>query len=99
MEFIDWSSMTTYTGALIMVCVITQLTKDIKFVKKIPTQLWSYVISLVVLYSAYFFTSQATLSGAVLVLFNSMIVSLAANGGFEALMKTFPDLFKTRRGE
>ena len=40
----------------------------------------------------------ATYAGAlamVLILFNGIIVALAANGGFEALSKMFPSLFKS----
>lgn len=99
MEFVEWSTLTTYTGALIMVLVITQLTKDVKLIKKVPTQLWSYIISLIVLYLSYFFTDQMTLSNAILAFFNGMIISLASNGGFEVLMKSFPDLFDKKHGE
>ena len=93
MEFITWTELATYTGALAMVIAITQLTKDIKFIKSIPTQLWSYVVSLIILYPAYFFTGQLTASNAILILFNSAVVALAANGGFDALAKAFPKVF------
>ena len=95
MEFVDWPTMATYAGAMAMVLIITQVTKNLKYIKKIPTQLWSYLIALVVLYPAYYFTEQLTFSNAVLILFNGMILALAANGGYAALEKTFPKLFKT----
>ena len=34
MEFIEWNELATYTGALVMVLIITQLTKDFNFIKK-----------------------------------------------------------------
>ena len=93
MQFTTWTGLATYSGALAMVLIITQLTKEIKIFKSIPTQLWSYIVSLVILYPAYFFTDQLTASNAVLILFHGAIVALAANGGFEALSKAFPKIF------
>ena len=52
MEFVTWELLGTYAGAMAMVGVITQMTKNIKFVSKIPTQLWSYILALVVMYAA-----------------------------------------------
>ena len=95
MEFLDWSILASHTGALTMVLVITQLTKNIGVLKKIPTQIWSYAISLMVLYPAYYFTGQLNASNAVLIIFNGMIIALSSNGGFAALSKAFPKLFKS----
>lgn len=97
MEFVSWSMLGTYAGALAMVITITQFTKEIKVIKKIPTQIWSYIISLSVLYPAYFFSGTLNISNAVLILFNGVIVALAANGGFEALEKAFPSLFNINK--
>ena len=94
MDFLDWTMMASCTGAFAMVLVITQFTKGLKWIDKLPTQLWSYLVSLAVLYAAYFFTGQLSASNAVLILFNGMIVALASNGGFEVLNKVFPGLFK-----
>lgn len=77
-----------------MVLLITQLTKGFTFVKKIPTQIWSYVIAMVILYPAYFFTGQLTVSNAVLILFNGIIIALASNGGFEAVNKILTSIVK-----
>lgn len=93
MEFIEWTELATYTGALVVVLIITQLTKELKFIKTIPTQVWSYLIALAILYPAHYFTGQLTASNAVLILFNSAIVALSANGGFDALTRAFPQLF------
>ena len=89
MEFVTWEVLGTYAGAMAMVGVITQMTKNIKFISEIPTQIWSYVLALVVMYSANFFLGQLTASNAVLVLFNAGLVSLGANGGYEGLTRMF----------
>ena len=67
-----------------MVLVLTQLTKGIGILKKIPTQLWSYLLALLVLLPGLYFTGGLTLESVALALLNAAIVSLAANGGYEA---------------
>ena len=89
MEFVTWEVLGTFAGAMAMVGVITQLTKDIKFISSIPTQLWSYLLALVVMYAANFFLGQLTASNAVLTLFNAGLVSLGANGGYEGVARLF----------
>ena len=96
MEFITWSELASCSGALVMVLIITQITKEVKFIKAIPTQLWSYIVSLIILYLAYFFTQQLTASSAVLIPFNAAVVALSANGGFDALVKAFPSIFNKK---
>ncbi len=86
-EFVTWGNLATYAGALGMVLVLTQLTKGLPWVVKLPTQLWSYLIALVVLYAAHYFTGQLTPDAAVLILFNAALVSLGANGGHEAVKR------------
>lgn len=85
MEFFDWSMLGTYTGAVMAVGILTQVTKGIKFVNEIPTQLLSYVLSLIVLILAQVFGAGISAQSVVLAVFNAAVVSLAANGGYEAL--------------
>lgn len=92
MQFVNWNMLATYAGALAMVMIITQFTKGLKLIEKMPTQIWSYVVALVILYPAYFFTGQLTLETAILILFNAVIVALAANGGYDALNKALGNL-------
>lgn len=92
MRFVNWNMLATYAGALAMVMIITQFTKGLKLIEKMPTQVWSYVVALAILYPAYFFTGQLTLETAILILFNAVIVALAANGGYDALNKALGNL-------
>ena len=89
MEFVTWELLGTYAGAMAMTGVITQLTKGIPGISKIPTQLWSYLIALAVMICANFFLDQLTPSSGVLTMFNAGLVSLAANGGYESVVKLF----------
>ena len=89
MEFVTWELLATYAGAMAMVGVITQLTKNIKYISEIPTQLWSYILAVVVLLCANAFIGNLTVSNGVLIIFNAALVSLGANGGYEGLMRVF----------
>ena len=84
-EFFTWAMLGTYAGAVVAVTLITQLIKEWGALKTVPTQLVSYVIALVVLLAAAAFNNALTLADGALCLFNAVIVSLAANGGFDAV--------------
>lgn len=85
MEFFDWTMLGTFAGAVLAVGVLTQLTKGIKWIEKIPTQIWSYALSLIVLILAQVFGTGISAQSAVLAIFNAAVVSLSANGGYTAL--------------
>lgn len=83
--FFDWSYLATFAGCLLAVGIFTELLKNIGFIKKIPTQIFSWVLALIVLVLAQVFTTGITAESAILAVVNSAVVSLAANGGYEAL--------------
>ena len=82
-EFFTWAMLGTYAGAVLATTLITQLIKE--WLKSVPTRIVSYAIALVVLLAAAAFNNALTLADGALCLFNAVIVSLAANGGFDAL--------------
>ena len=84
-EFFSWAMLGTYAGAVLAVTVITQLIKEWGFLVKVPTRLVSYIIALVVLLAAAAFNGNLTLADGALCVLNAAIVSLAANGSFEAV--------------
>ena len=87
MEFFEWSMLGSYAGAIMAVSVITEIIKDIPGIKKIPTQLMSYVLAFIVLICAMFFSGNFSMQGAALAVFNAALVSLGANGGYEAIQR------------
>lgn len=88
LTFFDWSMLGSMTGAVLAVVVLTQITKNIPGIAKIPTQIWSYLLSAVVLVLALVFgETEVTANGVVLALINAAVVSLAANGGYEAVTR------------
>lgn len=84
-EFFTWANLATYAGATLATSLITQVVKGIGFIANIPTRITSYVIAVVILLAATFFTGAFTLETAVLCLINGVVVSLASNGAFDAV--------------
>ena len=88
MEFMNWSLLADFGGAVIAVLTVTEFVKEIPFLNKIPTRILSFFIALAVLYSAYYFTGLLTASSALLIPVNAVTVSLATNGGFDLIRET-----------
>lgn len=80
-----------------MVMVLTQFTEDFSFTKRIPTQIWSYILALFVLIPALAFTDGITVNTFIQSLFKGVIVSIAANGGYSDCRKLWKKL-QTSRG-
>ena len=64
MEFFDWNMLSSCAGAAMAVGVLTQVTKGIPGIVKIPTQLWSYMLALITLLLAMTFDTGFSASGA-----------------------------------
>ena len=86
-EFFTWTTLATYAGATLATSLITQLIKGLGFIDKIPTRITSYAIALVVLLASTFFTGGLTLEAGALCVINSVVVSLAANGAYDAVAR------------
>lgn len=86
-EFFTWDKLGTYAGAAALVALVTQLTKGLPYVSKIPTQVWSYILAVIVLIASQVFTGGLSGSSAALALANGVLVSLAANGGYSLITR------------
>jgi len=86
-QFVSWESLSTYGGALIMVGIITQFVKDVGFVKKMPTQLVTYILSFIVLIVAQTFLGTLDLAVTVATIFNAILVSIGSNGGYSLMQR------------
>ena len=84
-EFFTWGLLSSYSGAILAVTLITQFVKGIGFIDRIPTRFVSWIVAVVVLILAQLFTAQLTVSSAVLTLLNAVVVSLAANGTYDLI--------------
>jgi hypothetical protein len=86
-DFFTWTMLATYAGALAATMGITQLLKGVGFIDKIPTRIFSWIVAAVVLIAATAFTGALTAESGVLALINAVVVSLAANGGYDLIAK------------
>lgn len=83
--FFSWAMLATYAGATAATVAVTQVFKGVGFIDRIPTRIFSYAVALIVLLAATAFTSGLTVEAAVLCVVNAVVVSLAANGAFDAV--------------
>lgn len=84
MEPFSWASIATIAGATAATLLVVQLLKlPLDKVWKIPTRIWVYIISLVLMLAATHFTSGLDWSAACLTAVNAVIVALSAMGAYE----------------
>lgn len=84
-EFLTWTTLGTYAGAVLATTLVTQLLKGLSFIDKLPTRIFSYIVAVALLVLANVFSGDVSLSGIVLCFVNGVVVSLASNGAFEAV--------------
>lgn len=88
MIFFDWNALGSFAGSALAVAVLTQMTKELPLLCRLPTQLWSYLLALATLtLSAVFGADGFDMGGFALSLFNAALTSLAANGGYGAIQR------------
>jgi hypothetical protein len=86
-HFFTWATLATFAGASAATAIITQFIKG--WLAKIPTQVVSYGVALIVLLLATAATGGATdWTGWVIIPLNAILVSIAANGAFAAVVRT-----------
>ena len=79
-----WEQLATIAGATLATLLIVQLLKlPIDKIWKIPTRIVVYVIALVILLLATWFTVGLTVQTGLLTAVNAVIVALAAMGAYE----------------
>ena len=83
-EFFTWELLGTYAGAVLVATLITQFTKDWF---KMPTQLFSYIVAVVVLVASSIVGGNADFANIALCLVNGVVVSLASNGAYSAVTR------------
>ena len=62
-HFFTWGDLVTYGGAVMAVLIITEFTKDLPGIRKIPTRIWAYLVALVLLVPAAIFTADTIRAG------------------------------------
>ena len=87
MEFLTWEFLGTFAGAIIGVGILSQFVKNAGILKRVPTQILSYFLAFIILIFAEFFMAGLTVNFVILTVFNAVVVSLAANGGYSAIRR------------
>ena len=87
-HFFTWGDLVTYGGAVMAVLIITEFTKDLPGIRKIPTRIWAYLVALVLLVPAAVFTADTIRAEDVLLcLVNGVLVAMAAVGNFHSVQE------------
>ena len=83
-EPVTWDQLATVAGTALITMLIVQYTKmPLDKVWKIPTRIIVFLISLITMLTATYFTKGLEWSNALLTVFNALIAALAAMGGYE----------------
>ena len=87
-HFFTWGDLVTYGGAVMAVLIITEFTKDLPGIRKIPTRIWAYLVALVLLVPAAVFTADTIRAEDILLcLVNAVLVAMAAVGSFHSVQE------------
>lgn len=87
-QFFTWGDLITYGGAVMAVLIITEFTKELPGIRKIPTRIWAYLVALILLVPAAVFTADAIRPEDILLcLVNGALVAMAAVGSFHTVQE------------
>ena len=87
-HFFTWGDLVTYGGAVMAVLIITEFTKDLPGIRRIPTRIWAYLVALTLLVPAAVFTADTIRAEDVLLcLVNAVLVAMAAVGSFHSVQE------------
>ena len=87
-SFLTWGDLITYGGAVMAVLIITEFTKDLPGIRFVPTRLWAYIVSLVLLVAATVFTADKVYAEDILLcLVNGVVVAMAAVGSYHSVQE------------
>lgn len=88
-SFLSLDDIKTFSGCVAIVGLVVQFTKNgLDKIIKIPTQLYTYIISLLILIVTDMFVSPCTAENFLLDFLDAILVSLAANGAYHLFSNT-----------
>lgn len=86
-NFFTWELLATFAGCVTATGVVTELLK--KFIKNIDPQIISFIMALVIMIVGQLVAKTFTWNDILLDAINAVVVSFAANGGFDAIKRLF----------
>ena len=78
--FITWDALMNYTSFITIVYMVVEFTKELKFIKKIPTMYWSFFVSVGLLVITNVAVNTFELKSLPLYILSSIGISLGSNG-------------------
>lgn len=89
-NFITWENMMNYTTFVAILYMVVEFTKDIPYIKKIPTKYWSCILSIVMIILTNLVTGNFDYKDILLYILTSISISLGANGlsNFNSITKS-----------
>lgn len=79
-QFITWDILTTYATFVTIVFMVVEFTKDLKFIEKIPTKYWSFIVAFILLTVVNAVTCNFKTVDIILYALSGISISLGANG-------------------
>ncbi len=78
--FLTWEVLLTFSGLVGAVYMVVEFTKEIKFINKIPTKYWSFLIAAFLIMMTNVVTGTFNYKDIVLYFLNAIVISLSSNG-------------------
>ncbi len=79
-QFITWDILTTYATFVTIVFMVVEFTKELKWINKINTKYWSFIVAFVLLTITNVVMKNFKWVDIVLYALSSISISLGANG-------------------
>ena len=79
-QFITWDILTTYATFVTIVFMVVEFTKDLKFIEKIPTKYWSFIVAFILLTVVNAVTGNFKTVDIILYALSGISISIGANG-------------------
>lgn len=86
-EFMTWEFIGTFVGFAAAVALMTEFFKVFKFLERMPTQIVSFAIAIVIMVVYKLATNDFRGVDIVLYILNSAGASLTANGAYDAVKR------------
>lgn len=79
-NFLSWDTLTTYASFVTIVFMVVEFTKELKYIKKIPTKYWSFFIAFILLTITNIVMGTFRAVDIVIYLLTAISISLGSNG-------------------
>ena len=79
-SFITWEALITFGGLTSATYMVVEFTKEIKWIKKIPTRYWCFVIAFLIMILTNVVLETFDIKNLLLYVLNSILITFSSNG-------------------